>query len=133
MDEQDDIDLNKTKFNIVYTFADDNSFMNQFNGEEDEYEEDEETSEDEEDTDIEEIKNKCVDDVTEEEWEKVFSMEEEKMMKEEKKKKEMIDKLVAGNRILVKKPFWSKPYPGVIKKIVSRKKKKRKENILPLN
>ena len=123
LDEQDEIDLNKTKFNIVYTFGDDNVFQGDI----------EESSSEcydsisECDSEFEEIKKKAVDDVTEEEWEKVFRIEEEKMKRQEEKRKEMIEKLVVGNNIMVKKPYWQKPYNGTIKKIISRGKGKKEK------
>ena len=73
------------------------------------------------------IKKKAVDDVTEEEWERVFRIEEEKMKREEEKRKEMVENLVVGNNIMVKKPYWQKPYKGTIKKITSRGKGKKEK------
>ena len=125
LDEQDEIDLTKTKFNIVYAFGDDNRFEPMENDEESSSENYDSYSE--YDSEIEEIKKKKMDDVTEEEWEKVFRLEEEKMKREEGRKKEMIENLVVGNSIMVKKPYWQKPYKGTIKKIISRGKGKKEK------
>ena len=122
LDEQDDVDLTKARFNIIYTINGDG--MNAIG---DEYLSSSEEIISSDDSEIEEIRNKVADDVTEEEWEKVMRLDEEKLKKEQSNKKKMINKLCVGEKIIVKKPEWNKSYNGVIKKIVTRGSSTRKK------
>jgi ATP-dependent Lon protease len=150
-DEQDDIDMKKSNFSIVYTFGDNDKILNKqiygnfkacdetllqkYNDDDEDYEYNDENNTLSEDSDIdfdeeeyEENKHKNADEVTEDEWEKMFLLEEKKMKIDAIKRKKMIKNLSVGAKIIVKKPLWENSYVGTIKKISTKKTKKGKKN-----
>ena len=149
LDEQDNIDMNKSNFSIVYTFGDNEKIINQkilqTFGEQNQIIEDGEDCEDDgddsednkisQDSDIDfdddeyqENLNKNVNDLSENDWEKMFLLEEKKMKIDSNNRKKMIENLVVSAKVMVKKPYWSKPYSGTIKKISTRKNRKNRKN-----
>jgi len=127
LDEQDEMMINPTKFNIIYTIG--GKGIQSFGSECDEEEDcDTETAESESydngsdsTLDPKEFENIPADDITEEEWEKLMRIQEEKLMEEEADRKKMLESLKVGDKIKVKKRTWEKKYIGTIKKIYNKK------------
>ena len=126
LDEQEEMMVNPTKFNIIYTIGGRGKTFNSEH-DEDEYECDTETAESDSDSnnsdssiDPKDFENVDVDDITEEEWEKLMRKQEEQLMEEERERKEMLESLKVGDKVKVKKRTWEKKYIGTIKKIYNK-------------
>ena len=127
LDEHDEMMINPTKFNIIYTIAGKGkqSFGSDCDEEEDcdtETAESESCSDDSDSSlDPKDFENVPADDITEEEWETLMRKQEEKFVEDEQDRKKMLSSLKVGDKIKVKKRTWEKKYIGTIKKIYNKK------------
>jgi len=131
LDEHDEMMINPTKFNIIYTIGGKGKY--QFGSSEQDNEEDCDTetadsescdNDSENSLDPKEFEDVMDDDITEEEWEKLMRKQEEQFMEEEAERKKMLKTLKVGDKIKVKKRTWEKKYIGTIKKIYNKKGEK---------
>ena len=125
LDEQEEMMVNPTKFNIIYTIGGrGKAFNNEY---ENDYDCDTETAESESDNnnsdssiDPKDFEDVEIDDITEEEWEKLMRKQEEQHIEEERVRKKMLKSLKVGDKVKVKKRTWEKKYVGTIKKIYNK-------------
>ena len=129
LDEHDEIMINPTKFNIIYTIGGKGKY--QFDGSEQDNEEDcdtetgeSECGDNDSEASLDPKDFEDNDNITEEEWEKLMRKQEEKLMEEAVDRKKMLKSLKVGDKIKVKKRTWEKKYIGTVNKIYNKKGEK---------